>query len=266
MKNQDQNNNEFKKKAELKGFHDLKKLDEFIQFSLEKFKLVDPMKKLYDATKNDANSIVSHKSTIPDLVIWNKTFNKNECFYDADITKDNPFPRFQFYLRIKGTKNDKDKKNNKEKNKNKKFKKKDINENEKKDKNKKKENEIKNLNQLLNNNNNQNEMNKIVSKMKEIGINGDIKDSEKIIPQDLEYLDDLTKKTEKKNEQEKENEYENFNEMDLNKIFNEKEDLDDNQDNKEFNLEQMNPMNHFKMSKNDFFNQNNDEQKQILTN
>ena len=174
MKNQDQNNNEFKKKAELKGFHDLKKLDEFIQFSLEKFKLVDPMKKLYDATKNDANSIISHKSTIPDLVIWNKTFNKNECFYDADITNDNPFPRFQFYLRIKGTKNDKDKKNNKEKNKNKKFKKKDINENEKKEKSKKKENESKNLNQLLNNNN-QNDMNKIVSKMKEIGINGDIK-------------------------------------------------------------------------------------------
>ena len=263
MKNQDQKYNDYKKKTELKGFHDLTKLDEFIQLSLEKFKLVEPMQKLYDATKNDANSIVSHKSTIPDLVIWNKTFNKNECFYDADITKDNPFPRFQFYLRIKGTKNDKDKKNNKEKNKNKKFKKKDINENEKKDKNKKKENEIKNLNQLLNNNNNQNEMNKIVSKMKEIGINGDIKDSEKIIPQDLEYLDDLTKKTEKKNEQEKENEYENFNEMDLNKIF-EKDEIEDNQDNKEFNLEQMNPMNRFKMSKNDFFNENNDEQKQIF--
>ena len=263
MKNQDQKYNDYKKKTELKGFHDLTKLDEFIQLSLEKFKLVEPMQKLYDATKNDANSIVSHKSTIPDLVIWNKTFNKNECFYDADITNDNPFPRFQFYLRIKGTKNDKDKKNNKEKNKNKKFKKKDINENEKKDKNKKKENEIKNLNQLLNNNNNQNEMNKIVSKMKEIGINGDIKDSEKIIPQDLEYLDDLTKKTEKKNEKEKENEYENFNEMDLNKIF-EKDEIEDNQDNKEFNLEQMNPMNHFKMSKNDFFNENNDEQKQIF--
>ena len=262
MKNQDQNNNEFKKKAELKGFHDLKKLDEFIQFSLEKFKLVDPMKKLYDATKNDANSIISHKSTIPDLVIWNKTFNKNECFCDADINEKNPFPRFQFFLRIKGPKNDKDKKNNKEKNKNKKFKKKDINENDKKEKSKKKENESKNLNQLLNNNN-QNEMNKIVSKMKEIGINGDIKDSERIIPQDLEYLDDFPKKNEKKKEQEKEYEYDTFNEMNLNKIFNDKEDLDDNQDNKEYNLEQMNPINNFKISKNDFFNDNNDE-KQIF--
>ena len=81
MKNKEQNLNEFKRKTEYKGFHDFKKLDDFIQSSLEKFKLVEPMKELYDATKNDANSIVSHKSTIPDLVIWNKKFNKNECFY-----------------------------------------------------------------------------------------------------------------------------------------------------------------------------------------
>ena len=49
----------------------------------------------------------------------------------------------------------------------------------------------------------------------------------------------------------------------MNKIFNDKEDLDDNQDNKEYNLEQMDPINNFKISKNDFFNDNNDE-KQIF--
>ena len=81
----EQNNNEFKRKVEVKRFHDLNKLDEFIQSSLDKFKLVDPMRELYNATKNDANSIISHKSTIPDLVIWNKKFNKNDCFYDYYI-------------------------------------------------------------------------------------------------------------------------------------------------------------------------------------
>jgi hypothetical protein len=40
---------------------------------------------------------------------------------------------------------------------------------------------------------NNNEKNKN-SKMKEIGTNGDIKDSERIIPQNLEYLDDFPKK------------------------------------------------------------------------
>ena len=111
----EQINNEFKRKVEVKRFHDFKKLDEFIQSSLDKFKLVDPMSELYKATNNDANSIISHKSTIPDLVIWNKKFNKNDCFYDYKLNKENLFPRYQFYLRVKGTKNDKDKKKDKKK-------------------------------------------------------------------------------------------------------------------------------------------------------
>ena len=114
MKNKEQYNNDFKRKSETKGFHEFKLLDNFIQNSLEKFKLVDPMEELYIATKNDKNSIISHKSTIPDLVIWNKKFNKNYCFIGADLKKENPFPRFQFFLKIKGKKNnDKDKKSKK---------------------------------------------------------------------------------------------------------------------------------------------------------
>ena len=50
----------------------LQKLDDFIQNSLNKFKFVDPFQSLYDATDIDQDFIISHKSTIPDLVIWNK--------------------------------------------------------------------------------------------------------------------------------------------------------------------------------------------------
>ena len=61
---------------------DLKKLDDFIQGCLNKFKFIDPLPSFYEKTGGDKDLIISHKSTIPDLVIWNKTFNKNECFED----------------------------------------------------------------------------------------------------------------------------------------------------------------------------------------
>ena len=93
---------------------DLKRLDDFIQSCLNKFKFIDPLKSFYDKTGVDQDLIISHKSTIPDLVIWNKEFDKNECFEDAKITKEkNKFPRFTFFLRLN---KDKDvKKNNKNK-------------------------------------------------------------------------------------------------------------------------------------------------------
>ena len=107
---------EFKRKVKTEGFQNFKAFDDFIQSSLDKFKFVDPMQELYDATGNDANTIISHKSTIPDLVIWNKTFNKNECFEGADCNNNNPFPRFQFYLRVKTNKtNEKTEKKKKDK-------------------------------------------------------------------------------------------------------------------------------------------------------
>ena len=78
-----------------------KNLDNFIQNSLNEFKFVEVRPELYDNVGNDINSIISHKSTIPDLVIWNKPFNKNECFYkNKDSTKYNKFPRVPFFIRL----------------------------------------------------------------------------------------------------------------------------------------------------------------------
>ena len=106
--NQDNNS---KTKENVIQFKNFKYFDNFIQNCLEKFKLVEPKKEFYDATGKDANFIISHKSTIPDLVIWNKKFNKNYCFEDADYNKDNPFPRYRFFIKIKGiNKKDKEKK------------------------------------------------------------------------------------------------------------------------------------------------------------
>ena len=83
---------------------DLKNLDEFIQKCLDKFKFVEPKKEFYEATGNDKDLIISHKSTIPDLVIWNKTFNKNKCFIGANVSLPNEFPRYLFYIKIKKNK------------------------------------------------------------------------------------------------------------------------------------------------------------------
>ena len=90
----------------------LNNLDEFIQKCLDNFKFVEPKQKLYESTGEDKNIIISHKSTIPDLVIWNKTFNKNNCFVGANTNIENKFPRYLFYIKIK--KNKKSKKNNNE--------------------------------------------------------------------------------------------------------------------------------------------------------
>lgn len=85
-------------------FQNFKFFDNFIQNCLDKFKFVNPRKEFYDVTGKDANLIISHKSTIPDLVIWNKTFNKNKCFIGANTSNKNDFPRFLFYIKIKKNK------------------------------------------------------------------------------------------------------------------------------------------------------------------
>ena len=86
-----------------KGTKIQRSLDSFIQECLNKYKPVDdPDPSMYTntTTEEEKNLIISRKSTIPDLVIWNKNFNKNECYVDADIEKQSDFPRFRFYLRL----------------------------------------------------------------------------------------------------------------------------------------------------------------------
>ena len=84
----------------------LKKLDDFIQFSLDKYFYVDPWEKLYSVSGDNHYDIISDKSTIPDLIIYNKSFNKNECFLQANKNnKFNKYPRVQFLLRPKKNKN-----------------------------------------------------------------------------------------------------------------------------------------------------------------
>ena len=104
------------KKENIIQKQDLKNLDDFIQKCLDNFKFVEPKKELYEATGLDKDIIISHKSTIPDLVIWNKTFNKNNCFIGANTSIQNEFPRFLFYIKIK--KNKKTKNNNRKDNNN----------------------------------------------------------------------------------------------------------------------------------------------------
>ena len=78
-----------------------KSLDNFIQSSLNKFFFVDPWKELYDNVGEYSHYVISNKSTIPDLIIYNKTFNKNECFVGMNLNKINKFPRKRFILRPK---------------------------------------------------------------------------------------------------------------------------------------------------------------------
>ena len=84
----------------------LKKLDDFIQFSLNKYFYVDAWEKLYEVSGDNHYDIISDKSTIPDLIIYNKSFNKNKCFLHTNKNdKYNKFPRVQFLLRPKKFKN-----------------------------------------------------------------------------------------------------------------------------------------------------------------
>ena len=165
--------------------NDLSKLDEYIQQCLNMFKFVDPKPEFYEATGKEKDLIISHKSTIPDLVIWNKTFNKNECFEEADLKKPNPFPRFQFFLRIKSTKSDKEKKKEKKNEKKEKKNEKKEKKNEKKEKNKKKEKKKNNTNKENNlaDNNNTNLNNNIN--------NININNAKQIIKPEITNLNDL---------------------------------------------------------------------------
>ena len=162
-----------------------KNLDKFIQSCLSKYKIIEPQKELYDKCGSDKNLIISHKSTIPDLVIWNKTFNKNECFNNCDTSKINPFPRYKFFLRLNHSK-DKKKKNKKNKN--------------KKNKNLSGQCNLKSLpvnneQKILNNEKEKNNLEKISNLIEKI----DLKDSKKDEPQEYDKVDTKEKTDKKEN-------------------------------------------------------------------
>ena len=84
-----------------KGFKNFKELDSFIQNSLDKYFYVEPWTKLYERTGKLHRDIISDKSTIPDLIIYNKIFNKSDCFYESNRKSYVKFPRIRFILRPK---------------------------------------------------------------------------------------------------------------------------------------------------------------------
>ena len=78
-----------------------KEFDLFIQSCLDKYFYAEPWKKLYDRAGRLHRDIISDKSTIPDLIIYNKSFNKSDCFYESNFNSYVKFPRMRFILRPK---------------------------------------------------------------------------------------------------------------------------------------------------------------------
>ena len=70
-----------------------KNADEIIQYLLNNYKHFEEDPKFKEITGKHYDLIISHKSTIPDLVIYNKIFNKNYCFVEANKKENNYFPR-----------------------------------------------------------------------------------------------------------------------------------------------------------------------------
>ena len=77
-----------------------KKNDQNIQNFLNKYKHQEEIPELKKNTGKDYDAIISHKSTIPDLVIYNKVFNKNDCFVEANKKENNYFPRQCFFIKF----------------------------------------------------------------------------------------------------------------------------------------------------------------------
>lgn len=78
-----------------------KKNDENIQnLFLNNYKYYDENPQFKKITGKNYDLIISHKSTIPDLVIYNRVFNKNECFLEANRNENNYYPRKSFYIKF----------------------------------------------------------------------------------------------------------------------------------------------------------------------
>ena len=109
--------------SKIKGFKDLNLFDDFIQNALDKFNYTSEIPKLDESAEKFHDYILNEKSTIPDLIIYNKTFNKNDCYSGYYNFGFNKFPRKKFVLNAQQNTENKenkeiDHKNNEEENKN----------------------------------------------------------------------------------------------------------------------------------------------------
>ena len=85
--------------SQIKGFKDLNLFDEFIQTALDKYNYTNDIPKLDETAEKFRDYIINDESLIPDLIIYNKTFNKNECYFDYYEYGFNKYPRKKFVLK-----------------------------------------------------------------------------------------------------------------------------------------------------------------------
>jgi len=79
-----------------------KLLDEFIKNSLKLFKYTDLPNTLSESTSIYCKHLINNNPVIPDLVIYNTTFNKNDCFVEGiHCSEMNSFPRVKFEVSVK---------------------------------------------------------------------------------------------------------------------------------------------------------------------
>ena len=82
-----------------KKFDNHDKLDNFIQESLNKFKFTKSHPELLKNISSLSHLILNSKPSLPDLVIFSKPFNKNNCFYSyKNNNKYISFPRRKFFV------------------------------------------------------------------------------------------------------------------------------------------------------------------------
>ena len=77
-----------------------KRNDQNIQKWLNCYKYYEEKEEFKQNTGKDFDLIISHRPTIPDLVIFNKPFNKNNCFCEANPDENNLFPRKKLFIKF----------------------------------------------------------------------------------------------------------------------------------------------------------------------
>ena len=97
--------------SKIKGFKDLNLFDSFIQTALDKYYFTQEIPKLDESGEKFHEYILNEESQIPDLIIYNKPFNKNDCYSGYYNFGFNKFPRTKFTL--KAQKNEENKEDSK---------------------------------------------------------------------------------------------------------------------------------------------------------